>query len=154
MGIFSQTKSNKVQTQEAITMVETYFQNRGLNPQEHQLNDEMGTGYWLLEGSAKIYIFVQNSSSENGAILRITAPIVYIPENNREQFYRKLLDLNGTLSNCALSTHDNIALVVVQRPTYGLVQEELDDIVWHVAYVADLLDNKLAEEFGCTMYKG
>jgi hypothetical protein len=60
--------------------------------------------------------------------------------------------LNANLSSCALATHENIVLVVAQRPTLGLVQEELDELVWNVAYVADLLDNKLADEFQCRMY--
>ena len=153
MGIFSQSKSGRVQAQEAQAMVESYYQKRGLNPQDHLLSDDQGIGYWLVEGSAKIYIFIQPASNDSGAILRITSPIIYLPERNLEAFYRKLLDLNGTLSSCALSTHEDIVLVITQRQTFGLVQEELDDLVWHVAYVADLLDNKLASEFGCRMYK-
>jgi hypothetical protein len=150
MGIFGAQKTSKAMSSDTRAMVEAYFERRGLPVADHILKDSEGFGYWLMEGSARIYILVQDSPQ--GAILRITAPLVFLPENNRELFYRKLLDLNGTLSSCALCTHDNVVLVVAQRPTFGLVQEELDDLVWHVAYVADLLDNKLAEEFGCKMY--
>jgi hypothetical protein len=150
MGLFSAEKRSYGLTNEAKSMVETYFSRRSLDHQEHELKDSNGLGWWLIEGSAKVYIYVQDGTQ--GASLRITSPIVEIPERNREGFFRHLLDLNGTLSSCALSTHENIVLVVAQRPTFGLVQEELDDLVWHVAYVADLLDNKLAEEFGCRMY--
>lgn len=152
MGIFGAQKVSHGQSTEIKTMVEAYFQRRGLVPAEHTLSDASGLGWWLVEGSAKVFILIQDG--QQGAILRITAPLVHVPENNREAFYRRLLDLNGTLSSCALSTHDDIVLVVAQRPAFGLVQEELDDLVWHVAYVADLLDNKLADEFGCKMYSG
>ncbi len=151
MGIFGAQKSHGLAS-EAKVMVEAYFQRRGLHPADHMLTDASGLGWWLMEGSAKIFVFVQDGPQ--GAILRLTAPLVQIPAENRELFYRRLLDLNGTLSSCALSTHEELVLVVAQRPTFGLVQEELDDLVWHVAYVADLLDNKLAEEFGCKMYSG
>jgi hypothetical protein len=150
MGLFSAEKRSHGLATEAKTMVEAYFSRRSLDPHEHQLKDSGGMGWWLVEGSARIYIYVQDEAQ--GASLRITAPIVEIPEKNRENFFRHLLDLNGTLSSCALSTHENIVLVVAQRPTFALAQEELDDLVWHVAYVADLLDNKLADEFGCRMY--
>ena len=150
MGLFGAEKRSHGLTNEAKTMVEAYFSRRSLDPHEHELKDAGGLGWWLIEGSAKVYIYVQEGNQ--GACLRITSPIVELPANNREGFYRHLLDLNGTLSSCALSTHENIVLVVAQRPTFGLVQEELDDLVWHVAYVADLLDNKLSEEFGCRMY--
>ncbi|MDZ4834896.1 MAG: YbjN domain-containing protein [Candidatus Melainabacteria bacterium] len=148
--MFGTQKLTQGAASDAVTMVEQYFRRRGLDPQTHALRDAQGYGWWLSEGSAKIYVFVQ--VSQHGAVLRITSPLVYLPDSNREPFYRKLLDLNSSLSSCALSTHDEIVLVVAQRPTFGLVQEELDDLVWHVAYVADLLDNKLAEEFGCRMY--
>lgn len=152
MGIFGAQKVSHGQATEVKTMVEAYFQRRGLVPADHTLNDANGFGWWLVEGSAKVFILIQDG--QQGAILRITAPLVHLPDQNREQFYRRLLDLNGTLSSRALSTHDDVVLVVTQRPAFGLVQEELDDLVWHVAYVADLLDNKLADEFGCRMYSG
>lgn len=150
MGLFGTQKISQGAANEAVGMVEQYFRRRGLEPEDHALRDAQGYGWWLTEGSAKIYVFVQ--VSQHGAVLRITSPLVFLPDSNREAFYRKLLDLNSSLSSCALSTHDNIVLVVAQRPTFGLIQEELDDLVWHVAYVADLLDNKLADEFGCRMY--
>jgi hypothetical protein len=152
MGLFGAQKHSHGLTSEAVAMIEAYFKRRNLDPREHSLKDSGGMGWWLIEGSAKVYVYVQDGNQ--GATLRITSPIVHIPDHNRENFYRHLLDLNGTLSSCALSTHEQIVLVVAQRPTFGLVQEELDDLVWHVAYVADLLDNKLSEEFGCRMYTG
>ncbi|MBU6451943.1 MAG: hypothetical protein KGS72_09220 [Cyanobacteria bacterium REEB67] len=152
MGLFGAQKHSQGLTNQAKTMVEAYFSRRSLDPHEHELKDSGGLGWWLVEGSAKVYIYVQDGNQ--GATLRITSPIVYLPDHNREAFYRHLLDLNGTLSSCALSTHEQIVLVVAQRPTFGIVQEELDDLVWHVAYVADLLDNKLSDEFGCRMYAG
>ncbi|MDQ5965580.1 MAG: hypothetical protein QG625_1735 [Cyanobacteriota bacterium erpe_2018_sw_39hr_WHONDRS-SW48-000098_B_bin.30] len=157
MGIFGAQKVSAVSAQDAKQMVEIYFERRGLNARDHALADASGFGWWLMEGSARVYILVQegpkDSRGQNPSMLRITAPLVHIPDLNKEQFYRRLLDLNGNLSLCALSTHEDVVLVVAQRPTAGLDQEELDDLVWHVAYVADLLDNKLAEEFGCKMYK-
>lgn len=150
MSLFGTHKVAKGLAEEAVSMVESYFRRRGLNLNDHQLRGSEGFGWWLTEGSAKVYVFVQDSA--NGAVLRITSPLVYLPSGNNEPIYRKLLDLNCNLSSCALATHDQIVLVVAQRPTLGLVQEELDELVWNVAYVADLLDNKLADEFGCKMY--
>ena len=95
-------------------MVEQYFRRRGLDPNEHCLKDAAGYGWWITEGSAKIYVFIQDSP--HGAVLRITSPLVFLPQDNRESCYRKLLDLNSNLSSCALSTHDDIVLVVAQRP--------------------------------------
>lgn len=150
MGLFGTQKVSRGATEEAVGMVDNYFCRRGLELGKHQLKGSEGYGWWLTEGSAKVYVFIQDSP--NGAVLRITSPLVHLPEQGREAMYRKMLDLNANLSSCALATHDNIVLVVAQRPTLGLIQDELDELVWNVAYVADLLDNKLADEFHCRMY--
>ncbi len=115
------------------------------------VDQSQGTGWWLAQGTAKVYIFVQNTQS--GPVLRITSAILRLPAKNVEAFYRRLLDINTELTNCALATHENVVLVVAQRPTLGLEQEELDSIVWNVAYVADYLDQKLSVEFGAPMYR-
>lgn len=153
MVLFGAEKISHGSAPEAIQMIRQYFSHRGLSPDKHKIADADDFGYWLTEGSAKIYIFVQESSQD--AVLRITSPLVYIPEDTKklESFYRHLLDLNSSMSNCALATHENLVLIVAQRPTRGLVQEELDNLVWHIAYVADMFDNQLADQYSCQLYR-
>ncbi len=150
MGLFGASKASHGTVEEVHHMVEYYFRKRGLDPQQHLLDGAEGYGWWVTEGSARVYIFVQDTNT--GPTLRITAPLVHIPDQNKEAFYRHLLDVNTDLSSCALSTHEDIVLVVAQRPTVALDQEELDSMVWNVAYVADLLDDKLAHDFNARMY--
>ena len=152
MGIFGTTRASKGTVDEVSTMIEQYFKKRHLSPQQQQIEGAEGYGWWLTEGSANVYIFVQETPT--GPALRITSPLVKIPENNREEFYRKLLDINNDLSSCALATYQDVVLCVAQRPTLALDQEELDALVWNVSYVSDLLDNKLAKEFEAPMYGG
>ena len=151
MGLFGAQKVSGGTIEEVATMVERYFRERGLDPKAREINGAQGNGWWLTEGSAKVYIFVQDSPA--GPVVRITSPIVFIPEQNREVFYRRLLDINSTLTNCRLATYENYVIVLTQRQTMGIGQEELDAGVWNVAYVADLLDDKLATEFGTQLYR-
>jgi Putative bacterial sensory transduction regulator len=132
-------------------MVEHYYKARGLDPKQHEIEGAAGCGWWLTEGSARIYIFIQDAPG--GPVIRITSPIVTIPQKRLTEFYRHLLDINATLTCCALSTSDNAVLVVAQRHTAQLDQEEVDDMVWNVAYVADLLDDKLVTEYGARTYQ-
>lgn len=150
MTLFGAQKVSKGTVEDVGGMIASYFRNRGLDPNRQQIPGAEGCGWWLTEGSAKVYIFVQDSPG--GPVLRITSPIVFIPEQNKEAFFRRLLDINSNLTNCALATYENYVLVVSQRQTLGLSQEELDSGVWNVAYVADLLDNKLAGEFATRLY--
>jgi len=153
MSLFGAEKISHGSAPEAIQMIRQYFNHRGLSPDKHKIADADDFGYWLTEGSAKIYIFVQESSQD--AVLRITSPLVYLPEENSklQAFYRHLLDLNSSMSNCALATHENLVLIVAQRPTRGLTQDELDNLLWHIAYVADMFDNQLAEQYNCQLYR-
>lgn len=153
MVLFGAKKVSHGSAPEAIQMIRQYFNHRGLNADEHRVTDADDYGYWIREGSAKIYIFVQESSQD--AVLRITSPLFYLPDdkNKLEPLYRNLLDLNSSMSNCALATHQNLVLIVAQRPTRGLAQEELDNLVWHIAYVADMFDNQLAEQYNCQLYR-
>src|SRR3990167_4438085 len=150
MGLFGTEKTSKGTIDEVAQMIERYFHRRELNPKDQELSGAEGYGWWLTAGSPKVYVFVQEAPT--GPVLRITSPLVYIPQKNREEFYRKLLNINCNLSSCALATHEDTVLVVAQRPTLGLEQEELDALVWNVAYVADLLDNDLSAEFKVPLY--
>lgn len=132
-------------------MVEKYYRTRGLDPKKHEIPGSEGYGWWLNEGSARVYVFVQEAAG--GPVVRITSPLVVVPAGEPAAFYRHLLDINSTLTSCALATTENTVLVVSQRQIAQLDQEELDSMVWNVAYVADLLDDKLVREFGAQRYQ-
>jgi hypothetical protein len=150
MTLFGAQRASQGTIEEVTSMIEYYFRQRNLNPAEYAISNAEGQGWWLMEGSAKVYIFLVQLPS--GPVIRITSPLVKVPQNNKEAFYRHLLDINARLSNCALATFEDSALVVAQRTTIALDQEEVDAMVWNVAYVADLLDNKLASQFGTQLY--
>jgi hypothetical protein len=150
MTLFGTQKASKGTVDEVAHMIAHYFQSRAMKAEAQALSSAEGYGWWLQQGSAKVYIFVQET--EGGPVLRITSPIVTLPPNNQESFMRRLLEINATLSGCALSLHQDAVLVVAQRHTQDLDQAELDELVWTVAYVADFLDDQLASEFGCKMY--
>ncbi len=150
MTLFGAHKVNKGTANEVVHMLEHYFKRRGLNSHDQQVDGAEGYGWWVIEGSARIYIFVQKGAT--GVVLRITSPILRLPKTNQEGFYRRLLDINADLNSCALATYEDTVLVIAQRPILDLEQAELDGLIWQVAYVADLLDNKLSAEFGAPMY--
>lgn len=150
MSLFG-ANTHKGTIPEVAHMIERYFRDRGLDPKNQAIAGSDGAGWWVVEGSARVYIFVQDGAA--GPVIRITSPIVTLPDGNREAFYRHLLDINANLTSCALAASENAVLVVSQRATAQLDQEELESMVWNVAYVADLLDDKLVKEFGARRYQ-
>jgi hypothetical protein len=151
MSLFGTHHASRGTIAEVAQMVQTYFRGRGLDFKAREIAGTEGYGWWLNEGSARIYIFVQDAPG--GPVVRITSPIVYVPQSKQAEFFKHLLDINASLSCCALATSDDTVLVVAQRHTMQLDQEELDDLIWNVAYVADLLDDKLVTEFGTNRFQ-
>jgi len=150
MGLFGTTKTGAPTEKEVASMVTKYFERRHLDIGGHQLKAEEGLGWWISEGSAKVYIFVLED--RKGQVLRITAPILYFPEHGKEEFFQRLLEINRDLSGVAIATFKNVVLVSAQRSTRGLDQEELNDLIWSVSFVADKIDDELAQEFNAKHY--
>jgi hypothetical protein len=150
MSLFGTQKASKGTVDEVAGMISHYFSERGMNAKDQKLSSAEGYGWWLRQGSAKIYIFIQET--QTGPVIRVTSPVVHVPQAKRDMFYCRLLNINSNLTCCALALHNDVVLVVSQRHTSALDQEELDDLIWNVAFVADLMDDQLHDEFGATPY--
>jgi hypothetical protein len=150
MGLFGTAKTVSPTEKEVALMVTKYFERRHLDITGHELKADEGLGWWIAEGSAKVYIFVLED--RKGQVVRITAPILYFPEERKEEFFQRLLEINRDLSGVAIATFKNVVLVSAQRSTRGLDQEELNDLIWSVSFVADKIDDELAQEFGAKPY--
>lgn len=150
MGFFGSDEASKGTIDEVSGLIQNFFNKIGISADQQRLQSANGNGWWVNRGSAVIYIFVQDS--QTGAFIRVVSPIVYMPTQNLLPFYRKLLDSNNNLLGCGLATDKDVVLLVAQRPTLGIGQEELDALVDNLARVADTLDNELAAEFGARVY--
>jgi len=150
MGLFGTTKSTNVSEKEVVKMVGKYFERRHLDIEGHELEAGEGRGWWLKEGSAKIYIMCLED--HKGPVLRITSPILHFPQSKREEFLLRLLEINRDLSGVALAAFNEVVLVTAQRSTIGLDQEELNELIWAVSFVADKLDDDLCTQFGARPY--
>jgi hypothetical protein len=146
---FFQKKASDTTFKQIAAIVEGFMKKVGVNPENQRLKGEM-QGWGLVRGSAIIYIFV--NEDKNGSTIRIVSPIVYLPQDNLVAFYRKCLELNSDLHECALAVHKDVVTVVYERRTLDLSKEELEHNVQWLAYVADELDHRLAKEFGCKVF--
>lgn len=105
--------------------------------------------YVLQRGSASVYVSL---GVERGrGYVRVSAPVVGLPHDveTRTRLYERLLHLNARgLSNAAFGVHDGVVVAVSERPLEGLDGVELEQMVTHLAAVADTFDDRLAAEFG------
>ena len=106
------------------------------------------TGYTQVKrGSAYIGI---NVLEDNG-VLMLLAPIMEVPAEGRERFYRKLLELSFLATNDAAFAIDgakDLVYVRALRRLSALDYEEFEDLLQTVGAVADEWDDALKQDFG------
>lgn len=155
MGLFktqAPVKEKETTVRDCINMIEDFLGKVGLNPKAQRLPDRTTIGWWVQRGSVVVYIIINRHEHLN--TVRVVAPVVYLPEENILPLYRRCLEINMGLLNCALAVTDDQVVMVSERPIKGLDQHELEGIIDFLSGVADELDNKLEEEFNAPPYTG
>jgi type III secretion system-like peptide-binding chaperone len=142
-------KSKEMTEQRCKEMVEDFLNAIGVDPNKSRLEGE-DMGWHIVRGSALTYIFI--GVYDDFKSLRIFSPILYLPEENILPFYRRCLEINFELINCAICVRENKVALVVERPLEGLDPEELEGMVEYMSRVADELDNKMSDEFGAKIF--
>jgi hypothetical protein len=101
----------------------------------------------IARGSATVRINVL----EDHGVLLLIAPIMRVPDGNREAFYRRLLELSFLATSDAAFAIDkktDMAYLRILRRLEGLDYDEFDDLLHTIASVADEWDDKLRAQFG------
>ena len=160
MGLFGKGKSRgkketeavAVTTQDCQCMIESFLEKVGLDPKEQRLPDKRALGWCVHRGSATVFIVLEE---QNGyPTLRIVSPILYLPEGRILALYRKCLEINMGLINCALGVFEDRIAVVSERPIASLDPAEFEERLNYLSAVADDLDEKLSQEFEAKQYGG
>lgn len=125
----------------AFAMVDDYLARLGLPPLDEN-------GYAMArQGSASIAV---NVLDDHGVLL-LLAPVMPVPKEGREVFYRRLLELSF-LSTAdaafAIDAAKDLVFVRALRRLSGLEFEEFDVLLGAVGKVADEWDDVLEREFG------
>ena len=95
-------------------------------------------------------VTVSKSDRGDAAYLRAISPVMSLPPADKLLlFYRRLLELNARgLVNAAFGIVDERVVVASERPTAGLDDTEVEQIIRHLSAVADTYDDRLVKEFG------
>ena len=152
MGLFGTKKvqDKEAAIQECVKMIEGFLKKIDFNPNKQRLPNRDTLGWWVQRGSAIIYIIL--NQHDDTPTVRIVSPILYLPENYILPFYRKCLELNVDLINCAFGVVDDKVVLVSERPIDDLDPRELAGTIQYLAAFADHIDDKLAAEFNAQMY--
>jgi hypothetical protein len=137
----------------AKELVETSIKNLGIDPIAARAKDAPTTVSWTFQrGSAALLVNLTRRKEDEKLYFRVVSPVMTLPDAlSREALFVRLLELNGKgLANCAFGLIGDRVVVVSERPAQGLDGEEAEQIIRHLAAVADTYDDRLVKEFGGT----
>ena len=107
--------------------------------------DENGDAY-VARGSATVGIHV----AEDQAALSLLSEIMAVPKTNQTEFYRRLLELNYSVTSqgaFSIDRESDTVYLCASRPVEGLDYQEFEDLLHTVATIADEWDDRLIAEF-------
>jgi hypothetical protein len=139
----------------AKELVETTIRKFGIDPAATRApsKSDSQAAWTLKRGSASVLVTVTYQESEDVTYLRVVSPVVTLPSDpaNQAALVRRVLELNaGGLANAAFGLVGDRIVAVSERPAAGLGAEEVEQIVRHLAAVADTFDDRFEKEFGAT----
>lgn len=136
-------------------LVEGLLSDLGINPEENleEAQETQRYSWCVKRGSANV--FLELFTENNEGFFMVDCPMLRLPaEEQRQAFYRRLLELNDQLVEAALVARgDEIHLVGI-RPLRGLDREEASGMLDRISAWADNLDNVLSDEFGAPLWEG
>jgi len=130
--------------------VESILQSIGLDPAQARMPARHGYAWKFQRGSAMIEVYV--SQTEDREYFQVVAPILHLPPTHLLPLYRRLLELNLSLTNASLGVYLDVIYIFTERPLAGLDANEANFIISQISAYADELDNQLVSEFGGRLY--
>jgi hypothetical protein len=134
----------------AIKATGAYIRNKyDIDPMT--IKDKSKARWTVIEGSAHCFIeFYFNNQGD--LIFGVSSPIVYVPENNKEECFKYLLEANS--SKFVLSSFEIKGDKIFLRHTRHVKEIDESEIIFaldELSKRADEFDNLLKEKFNCTM---
>lgn len=131
-------------------LLESVVRKLGLDPKKvERSSDDQHVTFAVKRGSANVVI--STGAADGSRYVRVAAPVMVPPEDadKKAALFQRLLELNAAgLSNAAFGLLDGRVIVVSERPAIALQEVEVEQMVRHLAAVADTFDDKLVAEFG------
>jgi hypothetical protein len=135
-------------------LIERVIDGLGVDSKKALAKEEAGSLTWTMQrGSAPIVITLASRpappAGELRTFLRVVSPVLTLAEGPQEALFRHVLELNAAgLANAAFGIIDQRIVAVSERPTEDLQPAEVDQMVRHLAAVADTYDDRLQKQFG------
>jgi len=99
-------------------------------------------GQWdLKKGSASVWIDVWKKENEDYGYMQIMAPISEVPANNKEDFFREVLEINHNLYGVGMTKYENWIYIKIIRELEDLSEDEAFAMFNRIGNYADEYDD-------------
>jgi hypothetical protein len=118
----------------------------GIDKHRARINEYIQRIAHVQRGSAVVSIHVVAAQG----VLLLLSKVMAVPETNREELYRRLLELSFLATGdgaFAINKQSDEVFLRCLRRLEGLDYEEFEDLVHTIATVADEWDDKLRRDF-------
>ncbi|MCS6837020.1 MAG: YbjN domain-containing protein [Anaerolineae bacterium] len=133
--------------------VEKFLRQMQIEPSQarQQSNDYI---WRFVYGSALIEIALFHKRAEYGGgdYMQIYSPLLHLPASGLLPLYRRLLELNLSMSQAAFGVRDDVIYLFLERSLLDLEFRELETLIKMIADNADRYDNELMTEFNARPY--
>jgi hypothetical protein len=127
-------------------IVEDAIRRIGVSPEV--CRDKKQEGRWVLKkNEIKVWIDMIHIKAEERAYFQVTAPIINIPNENREVFYEDLLKINDKLYGVAFSIYNGAAWIKILREAEGLDSTEAYASIIRVGTYGERYLKELKEKY-------
>jgi hypothetical protein len=133
-------------------LLENLLRSHGVEPDQHLLNEGDGLLSWLIPFSTPHRVVVSLFEAGGDGYLRVSSPILHLPAERRQPFFRRLLDLNAEMVSASLATLGDDVCVVSVRPLKDLDPSEAIDLIGRVYIYACRFSEELTREFAAPPY--
>lgn len=148
--VFNRGRGRSASLEQHANNVERILASIGVDPVQARISTRDGYGWTFQHGSALIEIYIEVHDQRE--YFQVVAPIIHLPMNNLLALYRRLLELNMSLTNAAIGVYQDVVYIFNERPLAGLDANEANFIISQIAGYADDLDNQFVNEFGGRLY--
>lgn len=136
--------------QEAIQTIEDALKIMGHDPSMVRNPPSEGAGWVLPVG--KTILFIGLSENEGRVLMRMHAPILFMPPRDLLSFYRRMLDLNAQLVGVSLGMTLDVACVFAQQALDGASQPTVGRVIQETIKAMEVLPDLLFQEFQSARY--
>ena len=154
-GSMEITEKQRAEMERVSHLVESHLQAEGLDLEKIRVKTDDGLPAWtFVQGSVLVRVYLRPGQGKGELVyFQAVAPVVLVPDEDREAFFEELLGLNAdTLWSCAFAIRDGVVLITADRTTTDLDLSEVVELVESVAAYAVRFDDELADRFSAVRF--